>query len=90
MISTLGCMFHVSIFLETYKVIAEQNMTDIANYIYEHPDELDLALKGIWIGDREQSTAHSTVCLLNILTYSRPRLGCCPDPNPSSGFCAPL
>ena len=31
---------------------------DIANYIYEHPDELDLSLKGIWIADRKTSFSH--------------------------------
>jgi hypothetical protein len=30
-------------------------LSDIANYIYEHPKALDLNLQGIWIADRESS-----------------------------------
>lgn len=30
-------------------------ITDIVNYIYEHPTALDLRMKGFWISDRKLS-----------------------------------
>jgi hypothetical protein len=32
-------------------------LADIANYIYEHPSALALALQGIWISDRPSPTS---------------------------------
>ena len=34
--------------------------SDIANYIYENPEDLDLNLKGIWINDREDELSVSS------------------------------
>lgn len=36
-------------------------IVDIANYIYDNPDLLDLNLKGFWISDREYNTSCSNI-----------------------------
>ncbi len=51
-------------------------MSDIANYIYEHPGELDLDLKGIWIADRTHLIILSVSCANHY--YSRHWMGCRP------------
>ncbi|KAI0666135.1 alpha/beta-hydrolase [Trametes maxima] len=40
-------------FLDIFKELRHKKLylTDIANYIYEHPKQLDLSLKGFWISD---------------------------------------
>jgi hypothetical protein len=35
--------------------------SDMADYIYSHPGQLDLQLQGIWIGDRQFLPLHGCV-----------------------------
>jgi hypothetical protein len=46
-----GCMCLV-IETSTKLILRLNSSQDIADYIYKHPTELDLKLKGIWIADR--------------------------------------
>jgi hypothetical protein len=45
----------VSLTIPRWELDIQRILSDIANYIYEHPKALDLNLQGIWIADRESS-----------------------------------
>jgi hypothetical protein len=59
---------------------------DIADYIYKHPTQLDLDLKGIWIADRGFILSPIWRRLI-LRTISCTWMGCCTNPDPGGQLC---